>query len=193
MGIFREIAGLVSQTVWENSVFSVEQTNGPSGTQFYVTYWRNNELVRVFLGEFHLGRHFPDGEINALSNVLSLFSGSCHPLCLPGASATVSSMVDSVYPNGPTRILGLFFTHEALTSMIDDLAIPFVIPVGVHALLNYILLRIRAVMPCHWLNEFPALEAVSSLSRCGVTQCLTFLFLFIFIFLFPGSDLSFVR
>ena len=70
-------------------------------------------------------------------------------------------MVNSVYPNGPTRIFGLFFSHEALTSLIDDLAIPFVIPVSVHALLNYILLRIRTAMPCPWLGEFPILEAVS--------------------------------
>ena len=163
MGVFREIVGLVSQSVWENSVFSIEQSVGIDGTQFHVYYWRNNQLVRVFLGEFHFSRHFPDGEINALSNVLSLFSGSCRPLCLPGAPATISSMVDNVYTEGPRRIFGLFLTHNELTLYVDEAAIPFVLPVGVHALIDYVLLRIRAAMPCPWLGEFPVLESVSML------------------------------
>ena len=165
VGIFREIVGLIAQSVWENGVFSVEQLNGSEGTQFYVWYWRGNRLVRVFVGEFHLGRHFPDGEIHALSNVLSLFSGSCRPLCLPGASATVSGMVNNVYPDGPTRIFGMFLDHGSLTMLVDDAAIPFVTPVGVHALIDYILLRIRTALPCPWLRDFPSLESVSGLKQ----------------------------
>ena len=161
MGIFREIVGLIAQTVWENGVYSIEQCNEPTGTQFYVWFWREDRLVRAFIGEFHLGRHFPNGEIHALSNILSLFNGSCRPLCLPGGSATLSSMIDNVYPDGPTRIFGMFFDHGALTTFVDDASIPFIVPVGVHALIDYLLLRIRAASPCPWLREYPSLDSVS--------------------------------
>ena len=72
-------------------------------------------------------------------------------------------MVDNVYTEGPRRIFGLFLTHNELTLYVDEAAIPFVLPVGVHALIDYVLLRIRAAMPCPWLGEFPVLESVSML------------------------------
>ena len=187
MGIFREIVGLISQSVWENGVYSIEQCNGPSGTQFYVWFWRGDQLVRTFIGEFHLGRHFPDGEIHALSNVLSLFNGSCRPLCLPGGSATLSSMVDEVYPDGPTRIFGLFFDHGTLTTYIDEAAIPFITPVGVHALIDYLLLRIRTARPCPWLRDFPSLDSVCMLTYCVLFPLFSLYYVIHLFRLFPRS------
>ena len=155
------MVGRIAHHVSEHDVYSLEQADSPSGTHFYIHFWYHSRLVRVFIGEFHMSRHFPDSEIHALSSILSLIDGNCVPFCLPGSSATLCSMVDEVFPDGPSRVYGHFFTHQDLVAIFDELAIPFLIPDGLTNLVDFLLQRLRPVRSCSWLENHPVLARVS--------------------------------